>query len=81
VDDWLIPKGYGQSAIALPKRLEFHTRYKRAKIIVKGSALSSEDKYVLHIDMAAQNQVEFKSKCDDFINEIREILDSLINKN
>jgi 5-methylcytosine-specific restriction endonuclease McrBC regulatory subunit McrC len=24
---------------------------------------------------------EFKSKCDDFINEIREILDSLINKN
>jgi 5-methylcytosine-specific restriction enzyme subunit McrC len=37
--------------------------------------------HIVSFDMAAQNQVEFKSKCDEFINEIREILDSLINKN
>jgi hypothetical protein len=37
--------------------------------------------HVISFDLAALNEKEFKSKCDDFMNEIKKILDSLHNKN
>lgn len=36
--------------------------------------------HILSFDLAAQNQDEFRSKCDDFIGQTRRILDSLNNK-
>jgi 5-methylcytosine-specific restriction enzyme subunit McrC len=35
--------------------------------------------HFVSFDMEAENDDEFKIKCDEFINEIRKILDSLVN--
>jgi len=37
--------------------------------------------YVVSFDLAALNEVKFESKCDDFMNEVKNILNSLYNKN
>jgi hypothetical protein len=63
------------------------THIKNCALVYVGKSQSRcidlKEDIVIHnvsFDMEAQNQDEFKIKCDDFINEIRKILDSLVNK-